>query len=557
MAAPQPAPLPAPKPWRPAKMTGWYDPGQLLQTASQVVVSTTLGQNADFRLVEALAHPQSTIYDYSQQAEIWIDYVADLGDGWDSTYTVAYYLSQKELRLKTSAGPEASLPRAQILVFGGDEVYPTASRAAYDQKLIQPYQMALRNSPQSPPELFAIPGNHDWYDSLVSFTRLFCNNRWIGGWKTRQDRSYFALRLPRGWWLLGTDVQLNHDIDAPQVKYFRDVAQQMQPGDRVILCNAEPHWIYAQIYGGIDPDATENNLQYLEEKILPKNVAVFIAGDLHHYRRHEGPGKTQKITAGGGGAFLHPTHGLDVRQLQHGFVLEKSFPDERASRRLGWRNILFPFLNPHFGFLTALLYVLTAWTVMADVGRFGIADIGPAIATYFETVLNNPGAVFWILAIFAGFFLFTDTHSRRYRFVAGFLHGLAHLAAVFSIGWAATYLTVFSWELRFRSSPQVLLAGLVVAAGGWVAGSFLMGLYLLISLNGFGRHSNEAFSSLQIPDWKNFLRMKIDKHGNLTIYPIGIRRVARQWQDGAAGPEKIPLDGTAPELIEDPIVCKV
>ena len=85
-----------------------------------------------------------------------------------------------------------------------------------------------------------------------------------------------------------------------------------------------------------------------------------------------------------------------------------------------------------------------------------------------------------------------------------------------------------------------------------------MGLYLLVSLNVFKRHSNEAFSSLRVEDWKNFLRMKIDPHGGLTIYPIGIRRVPRKWTarpPGQTGSEWIPDDpkATRPELIEAPI----
>jgi hypothetical protein len=48
---------------------------------------------------------------------------------------------------------------------------------------------------------------------------------------------------------------------------------------------------------------------------------------------------------------------------------------------------------------------------------------------------------------------------------------------------------------------------------GWIVGSVVMGIYLLISLNFFGRHSDEAFSALALPDWKNFLRFRIDFQG--------------------------------------------
>jgi hypothetical protein len=33
---------------------------------------------------------------------------------------------------------------------------------------------AFEGSEEPHPEVFAVPGNHDWYDNLVSFTRLFC-----------------------------------------------------------------------------------------------------------------------------------------------------------------------------------------------------------------------------------------------------------------------------------------------------------------------------------------------------------------------------------------------
>ena len=74
-------------------------------------------------------------------------------------------------------------------------------------------------------ETIALPGNHDWYDSLVAFQKLFFthifNGRtFAGGWRTRQKRSYFALKLPHKWWLVGVDLQLSHNIDVPQLRYF-------------------------------------------------------------------------------------------------------------------------------------------------------------------------------------------------------------------------------------------------------------------------------------------------------------------------------------------------
>ncbi len=553
-----PPPPNPPPPESRRKMVGWFDPAQLAPSGIQVVLSTIFGRHADHRLLEALASSAGDdMFDYSAYGNgqaFWLDYAADLGDGWDSTYAVAYHLAQPTLAV---GGQETR--RGSILIFGGDEVYPIASRAEYEARLVAPYATALRHS-ASPDhlDLFAVPGNHDWYDSLVSFTRLFIAKQWLGGWRCPQARSYFAAKLPGHWWLLGTDVQLGSDIDQPQIEYFQQVAQHMKDGDQVILCNAEPHWIYAAAYGIDDSDYSERNLAFLENKVLERRVAVFLSGDLHHYRRHATDDGFQKITAGGGGAYLHPTHGMNVDLLAGGYKKRACFPDESTSRKLCWRNLLFPVNNPKFGLVTAILYVLTAWSVKAPIGEFGLRDILQAARVTLHEALNSPAAAFWGIATIVGFWLFTDTHSRRYRIIAGPLHGLAHALAAFLLGWGGSYLCVHEIGFAFGSIRQLLLSGLLIAAGGWPAGSFIMGLYLFVSLNWFGRHHDEAFSALSIRDWKNFLRIRINADGELTIFPIGLRRVPRQWKSrdpGAPGPELVPDDlaATAPELIEPPI----
>lgn len=547
-------------------MVGWYDPIQLGRTAVNVAVSTLFGKNADYRLMEALATPDSDdiadapggkrpdengVYPFDDTDSIWIDYVSDTGDGWNSTYAVAYSVGREILEIDGSG----KLPRGQVMIFGGDEVYPVAHRDVYRDRLVEPFESALADSGERFPHVFAVPGNHDWYDSLVSFTRLFCSRRWFGGWKTCQERSYFALRLPHHWWLIGTDVQLESDIDISQVKYFKKVAAQMQPQDRIILCTAEPHWIYATTYGKDDSNINEDNLAFLENKIFCRKISVFLSGDLHHYRRHENSEGRQKITAGGGGAFLHPTHGLDVSVLQDGYRLKAAYPSISKSKAIAWGNLAFLVKNWKFGLLTATLYTLTCWSVMVDLSRSH--ETLTAIKTAIYASISKPGPVFWIGAVFFGFVFFTDTHSKAYRWIGGPIHGLAHLACMFVIGWFATYLTVTA-NHSFQSTYQLLPAGAIIFVLGWLAGSIVMGLYLLVSLNVFKRHANEAFSALASPDWKNFLKLRIDSDGGLTIFPIGIQKVPRHWKETNAIPRFEPSDAkaTAPALIEAPIVIK-
>src|SRR6185312_14356891 len=100
---------------------------------------------------------------------------------------------------------------------------------------------------ERPPALYALPGNHDWYDGLTAFLRVFARREGttIGAWRTAQSRSYFALRLPRRWWLLAIDAQEGAYLDDPQLEYFREVAREIRPGDRVILCTPHPAWVQA------------------------------------------------------------------------------------------------------------------------------------------------------------------------------------------------------------------------------------------------------------------------------------------------------------------------
>jgi hypothetical protein len=602
-------------------MVGWYDPRQLAKTGVEVAISTIFGRHSDHRLVEAMASgdAQEAFHDYTCYYEdngkdvcrpdekqprnsIWIDYVGDVGDGWNSTYAVAYHLAEAGrdftyTERDTKKQYTAETKRGEVLIFGGDEVYPTASRDVYSERLVAPYETALRHTPDNHPHVFAIPGNHDWYDSLVAFTRLFTARRWFAGWRTRQSRSYFALKLPHNWWLLGTDVQLGSDIDGPQMAYFENLTAEMdketaksnEPA-RIILCHAEPHWIRTALYGGVDPNYNESNLKLLERRLDDRTVAVFIAGDLHHYRRHEASdGSTQKITAGGGGAFLHPTHpgmrgtkldeieekGL-TKNTERVFKLKGCFPSTKDSRRLCWRNLLFPYLNRTFGFVTAALYLLLTLSVVARVNDPALSTLtyqfGSITAVVLESALNSAPALFLILLTIAGFIFFTDTHYIGHRIIMGGVHGIAHVLMAFFIALLSLFIVTYlsdgeAWRFLFQLGgvnfyfdARILLASVLVLIGGHIFGSLIMGAYLLVSLNIFGRHGNEAFSSLAIEDWKNFIRLHINEHGDLTIYPIGIRRVPRKWKprEGLNGPELEPDDPSAsePELIEPPIVLK-
>jgi hypothetical protein len=129
----------------------------------------------------------------------------------------------------------------------------------------------------------------------------------------------------------------------------------MDDAARLIFCVPEPRWILEDVYPGHTNYEELASTRFLEEQVFRRKARVYLTGDLHFYKRHENADGVQKITSGGAGAFLHPTHAPATHQLRNGFVQRAVYPDERTSRALSWRNFLFPLINPKAGWLYAFL----------------------------------------------------------------------------------------------------------------------------------------------------------------------------------------------------------
>ena len=286
---------------------------------------------------------------------------------------------------------------------------------------------------------------------------------------------------------------------------------------------------------------------FFEERILGRRVAVFLTGDLHFYKRHEREDGTQKIVSGGGGAFLHPTHAPETARLRGGFEERACYPDVGTSRRLTWWNLVFPFLNPRYLPIPAVLYMMSAWFASATFGPADVGDIGSALRAALHGAVRDPINGLWLLLFVSAFVFFTDTHVRWYRVLGGITHAVAHLGAAFALGWLALVVTTQWLGLGFGGIRQMLASAAITFVGGGIAGSVVLGLYLFVSLRVFGRHANEAFSSLRIQDYKQWLRLRIDAAGALTIHAIGIDRVPRKWREARSGARSRiqPDDATA------------
>jgi hypothetical protein len=528
--------------WRPARMTGWFNPKVMSQSALMLLTANIFGRHSDTRLIEALGSQPQDVFDYSGQAgDFWLDYVADLGDGWNPTYAIADALAT-ETALDTEHG--------SVLVMGGDQVYPYPSREAYARRTETPYEEAFARH-RHRPDVYAIPGNHDWFDSLIAFSRMFCRpERGFAGCRTRQTRSYFALHLPRDWWLLGIDLQLGADFDEPQVRYFQKVAAQMGERANVILCVPEPQWIYECTYPGYEAYTTRT-LDFFRNEVIRRPVQLTVTGDLHFYRRHSSKAGEHKVVSGGGGAFLHPTHRPDVTELQDGFTEQACYPDKETSAKLSWRNLMFPFLNPKACVLPALVYALSAWFASSRLNLADVATFPDAVQSAVQVAIRDPLCGLWLLFVIAGLVFFTDTHSRVYRIVGGGLHAVAHLFAALGLAWLAMRFTISVLGMSYGAPLQLLLTGLLTLASGALVGGLIIGLYLLVSISVFGRHNNEAFSSLRVQDYKQWLRLRIDASGVLTVWSLALDRVPRRWRADVEGrPVADDARATPPRMVD-------
>src|ERR1700712_6116056 len=99
------------------RSVNWLNPVQLSLTAVRALLGGLFGAYADRREVQAALGPDAALQDithlnYANRNDLWIDYVADTGDGWDATYSIAWLVSQPSLTL-TDEGKKVVLPRGE------------------------------------------------------------------------------------------------------------------------------------------------------------------------------------------------------------------------------------------------------------------------------------------------------------------------------------------------------------------------------------------------------------------------------------------------------------
>ncbi|WP_018352292.1 metallophosphoesterase [Longispora albida] len=510
----------------------WFAPGQLAGTALRVVLAQRFGAYLDKRELQAMFDQEA--FHHEAGGELWLDYVADVGDGFDPTYSVAYLLAQPSLDL----GEDLALPRGDVLVMGGDQVYPAGSAKEYRERCEGPYTMAFPDGAGTSghdtrsPSLYAIPGNHDWYDGLTAFLRLFGKGKHFGGWRSPQSRSYFALKLPNGWWLYAMDFQFEAYIDEPQLVYFQKAARELKPGDRVIITTPAPTWVHTA-----ERTDAYDTIRYFRKKVIGDRdvqVRVHLSGDTHHYARYG----EAFITCGGGGGYLAGTHNLPEKIIVRDEVqpLNATYPSTAQSKRFTWGAFWrIPLRNPTFALLLGTIHTLLLLAFVSSRPRIltmpVLAMIGVVI-----------GATWGFTALEA------KVRKKRHHILSA-MHAAAHLLVALTGMYIWNRLPFVDLPPPWATASAVLYLLVVSAVAVEVVAAHL------VLADRFKVNSNELFAGQGIIDAKCFLRMHFAPDGSLTIYPIGLARSGRRWIPnlGTGGSVLLPETQLRPHLIEPPI----
>jgi hypothetical protein len=510
------------------------DPAGLLNRVCQVLGASASGGN----LAERLGR------------EVWIDFVADTGDDYDVSLAVGRMLFAE---YALSGDQSRRLPRGDILVFGGDVAYPASTAYELERRLLRPWNHVLYGKAEDGRRrvVLGIPGNHDWYDGLDGFGRLFRRSALEdfaepttvreGSAATYGDsfseRAEGAVQR-----LLHLDeldeslhmveeaaeslvaILLRSTIRRPsrlalagytsvqEASYWAmalapgldlwGVDRQLRAADfrqRVFFAQrraeAQPHKFVlvapdpALAYG----EHNEPGIKILEacHFSLASDKLLYITGDAHHYER-QAVGDSMHVIAGGGGAFVHGTR---IARDSNAAPPQCVYPDRRTSLRLALGMPL-QLAAGTAGFLPHGVFALLA-IIEIVAFRHGPVTGGLTVAA---------------VALIATFSLSFAIRARLERPVATWT-----VAILFGL-----ILSLTPLGLRFALSGSLPWLGdlLAVALGNAVLGSLTLGVFLLVLIL-TGLEHQQGFAALGHPGFRHFVRLCVHPGGKVEGFVIG------------------------------------
>jgi hypothetical protein len=229
-----------------------------------------------------------------------------------------------------------------FMVICSDVIYPSGDAEDYADKFYRPYKNYAG-------PIYALPGNHDWYDGLNGFMYHLCEAQeqapepaptgTVPSWRERlrwllwrrpavmhptvpthkrvwrpsptqqssQRSPYFAIET-EPLLIVGIDTGMSGDIDREQGEWLQKISREIDKPK--LLLTGKPIYVDGEYHPGpIEGGGTVDEIVRAPEH---RYVAV-IGGDIHNYQRYrvKVKGHTEPfyyVVSGGGGAYMSATH---------------------------------------------------------------------------------------------------------------------------------------------------------------------------------------------------------------------------------------------------------
>ncbi|MGH7540252.1 MAG: metallophosphoesterase, partial [Gemmatimonadota bacterium] len=268
--------------------------------------------------------PSFTVSSFADRDELSFFVLGDPGEGDDSQYHVL--------------GPlHATKDGIAFTYILSDVIYPAGDVHDYYDKFFWPYQ-------KLPGPIYAIPGNHDWYDGLHGFMihlcdadpdlrppprreksrlrRVFFDLTWREASEAMQEEleemrklrpdpsnqpaPYFVVEL-KDLLLVGVDTGIRGVIDKEQAEWLHTVSKL--PKDKILM-TGKPMVVDAG-RKTTEISGTKETVNALVDDPAHRYIAV-MGGDIHNYQRypvrHDDGRVVQHIVSGAAGAYTKATH---------------------------------------------------------------------------------------------------------------------------------------------------------------------------------------------------------------------------------------------------------
>jgi hypothetical protein len=300
-------------------------------------------------------HDDLVIREHANLEEFSFLMVGDTGEGDASQFAVVPPL--------LAAGKDTA-----FMVICSDVIYPSGDAEDYEEKFYRPYE-------NYPRPIYALPGNHDWYDGLSGFMYHLCGAeapqerppepvaagtgskralwseplrrrlwrrptvmdpavptrrkvwRSSPGQRSSQRSPYFAIETGP-LLIVGIDTGMGGGIDSEQGEWLREVSRSDKPK---VLLTGKPIYVDGEYHPGVIEGG--GTVDEIVRDPAHRYVAA-IGGDIHNYQRYRVRVRGHKrpiyyIVSGGGGAYMSATH--QIRKVSLPGIDEEDKDEEGKS----------------------------------------------------------------------------------------------------------------------------------------------------------------------------------------------------------------------------------